>query len=214
LPICSSDLLKEGVLTRKALRNSAGASFCPYCQEPLWKDEMEYIGRCTWQKDAPAEFRNAFRVKTPSFKQYASLLEQGIKEKEREKYVRLHLWWVGNDARRRETSKAPGLSVRESANITALAELLDEADDYEILLKAEVMRELGRFTDAQTLLDKQYGNKYQIFVEVISDLVAKGDTRVRVLAKDDDFLELSTGMAVFQFEQRCRQVNFPLTPPS
>ena len=116
--------------------------------------------------------------KEPTLRDYASLLVQGAGSKAKEHYTRLALWWARNDARRRPTSKAPGPGFRERANMTALAELLDEADACDRVVKAELMRELGRLDDARALLERPVDDSLLDMVEVIGWHIEIGDTRV------------------------------------
>lgn len=151
---------------------------CPHCQAPLWINEMRHCGKIhsiwqQWEGGGKIAF-----YKEPALRDYATLLEQGAGSKEKEHYTRLALWWAGNDARRRPDSRAPGPGFRERANMTALAELLDEADACDRVVKAELMRELGRFEEARALLERPVDPTLLDLVEVIGWLVDSGDTRV------------------------------------
>ncbi len=150
---------------------------CPHCQAPLWIDELEEIGEVEPWGDRRGNFIDAIPYETPSFDYYVALLEKGIGSPEKERYVRLRLWWAGNDARRTSAKEIP-ISSREASNLTAFAEMLDEADANDLVMKAEVMRELGRFDDARSLLARSVDRRISQAVKIIKSLVVKGDRYV------------------------------------
>jgi len=151
---------------------------CPHCHALIWINEMV---RCGEIRDIWQQWWGGGKIafyKEPTLKDYASLLEQGAGSQVKEHYTRLALWWTRNDARRRPTSSAPGPGFRERANMTALAELLNEADSCDRVVKAELMREMGFLDDARALLERPVDDSLRDMVEVISWLIDSGDTRV------------------------------------
>lgn len=151
---------------------------CPHCQALLWINEMERYGEI---RDISQQWEGGGKIdfyQEPTLRDYASLLEQGAGSQVKEHYTRLALWWTRNDARRRPTSKAPGPGFRERANMTALAELLNEAYFCDRVVKAELMRELGFLDEARALLERPVDDRLLDMVEVIGCLIDIGDTRV------------------------------------
>jgi hypothetical protein len=71
------------------------------------------------------------------------------------------------------------MSSRETANVTAFAHTLDESDANDLVMKAEAMRELGRFDDALSLLAKSVDENIAQAVEIIKGLSKKHDPYVR-----------------------------------
>ena len=114
--------------------------------------------------------KNARSYVTPEAKHYFDFLSKGPFDREKESYLRRRAWWAGNDQRRGEASALP-MSNEETTNLAAFATLLDEADEGERLMKAEVMRELGRFTEAKFLLDHPFSKDQAQAVKIIGDLV-------------------------------------------
>ena len=45
-------------------------------------------------------------------------------------------------------------------------------------MKTEIMRELGRFDEAEKLLDQTFDDEYSKAVEILRDLVRRGDSFV------------------------------------
>jgi hypothetical protein len=82
----------------------------------------------------------------------------GVSDKQKERYLRLRAWWAGNDFRR-ESEKSTQLDSFETDNLRTFITLLDESEDTDRLMKAEALRELGEFADAEKLLatDFEYG---------------------------------------------------------
>ena len=73
------------------------------------------------------------------------------------------------------------ITSREAANILALALTLDESDARDLLMKAEAMRELGRFDDTLSLLAKSADAGTAQAVEIIRSLSEKRDPYVRAM---------------------------------
>jgi len=154
---------------------------CPHCQAPLWIDELEKIGEVEPWGDRHGKFKDSIAYETPSFDDYVALLEKGVGSPKKERYVRLRLWWAGNDARRTSTKEIP-ISSSEASNLTAFAEMCDEGDANDLVMKAELMRELGRFDDARALLARPVDRSISQAVEIIKSLVVKGDRYVREMS--------------------------------
>jgi len=171
---------------------------CPHCGAFLWINELEEIGMIgdgyffrenylfvenEWQE--VETFGETLRYKLPNFDEYLALAEKGVETKDKERYIRLHAWWLGNDVRRwtqnkkmcwRQNEEIP-ISDREASNLEALAKLLDESKPEDILMKAEIMRELGRFNDAIALLAQLKYDEIDSFFQsasIIENLAEKG----------------------------------------
>ena len=151
---------------------------CPHCRAPLWIDELEKLGQVDpWDEDG-GRLSDARICETPSPADYFALLNKGIAEPNRERYARLRLWWTENDRRRNQAGELL-MSSREVMNLTAIAQKLDESIASDLVMKAEAMRELGRFDDALALLAKVSDENLAQAVEIIRTLSAKKDPYVR-----------------------------------
>jgi hypothetical protein len=151
---------------------------CPHCHSPLWIDELETLGEIEPWGEGRGKFKDAIEYETPTLDAYLSALGKGADTPEKERYVRLRAWWAGNDVRREATGDIP-LSSLETANLTAFANMFDEADSNDLVMKAEVMRELGRFDDAMALLARSTDSDIAQAVEIIKRLVENKDSYVR-----------------------------------
>jgi hypothetical protein len=94
-----------------------------------------------------------------------SLIIDNYSDTSEEKKAERHKRWKAN-ARR-------PLSADEVQNLEALAELLDESDSNDRLMKVEIMRNLGRFRDASKLLAGKFDTEVLKAVGIIRDLVKK-----------------------------------------
>jgi len=72
--------------------------------------------------------------------------------KQDEKYARIRLWWIGNNKRRGSTLHIP-LSDSEKANLERLRPLLNQNNSEEVIMLAELLRELGKFDECISLID-------------------------------------------------------------
>lgn len=154
---------------------------CPHCHVPLWIDELEKLGVVGPWGDEEGQFKDARRYETPSLDDYFALLAIGVGEPKKERCVRVRAWWAGNDKRRAPGASEMPITSREAANILALALTLDESDARDLLMKAEAMRELGRFDDTLSLLAKSADAGTAQAVEIIRSLSEKRDPYVRAM---------------------------------
>ena len=122
--------------------------------------------------DQQDSFKDALPYGTPSAHDYFIFLQKGVFGSEQERYLRLRAWWAGNDARREEEAVTP-LSDDEIANLDAYAALLDESDENVRIIKAEVMRELCKFEEAETLLSTPFGEQLSFAATIIRNLSVK-----------------------------------------
>ena len=150
---------------------------CPHCRSLIWRDEQEQVEELEpWLppgKDQPP-------VTTPTLQDYFRAVSTPVTDAKKEKYIRVHAWWAGNDLRR-EGDKAVPMSDEEIANLRALLALLDDAHENDRLMKAEAMRELGMFAEAETLLAGPFCKELISAVEIIRALNQQRDSNVAEL---------------------------------
>ena len=72
-----------------------------------------------------------------------------------------------------------------SANLLALSALLSKEDDpQELLMKAEIARELGNMDEARQLLSPPLPAEFATLVEQMSVWISAGETRVQRFQDD------------------------------
>ena len=149
---------------------------CPHCQALLWIDEQQNLGEMDWV--GRDRFRNARAYICPAVEDYLVMLESDSLEPEKKRYLRLWAWWTGNNPRRK-SAMPKTLSKQEVDNLCGLAALLDESDDNDRLMKAEILRELRQFAEARSLLNKPFSPNYAQAVAIIKGYVEQGDPFVK-----------------------------------
>lgn len=148
---------------------------CPHCEDLVWIDEQEQIKEI--EPGGPrdhlaAEAGDLRPYAVPSMHDYLALLAAGVADTKKEHYLRLRAWWAGNDARRQGATPKP-MSDEETANLQAFAPLLDESDENDRIMKAAVMRELGRYEDATALLQHTFSDTLAQAAGIIRTLAAQ-----------------------------------------
>ncbi len=162
------------------LPNQSRLVKCPHCGSLIWIDEQTKIGETEpWGSDAEERdrFPDARSASTPTPQEYATFLKKSVCDKQKERYVRLRIWWAGNDSRRKSDQTTP-LDSFEVENLHAFVTLLDDSDDNDRLMKAEALRELGQFEDAEKLLSTTFEDGLTQAVAIIRDLNQKGISAV------------------------------------
>lgn len=155
---------------------------CQHCNSLLWLDEQERVEEF-WdsfsQQDRP--LKDVRLVATPSLQDYFTALSTPITDRQKEGYIRLRTWWAGNDPRR-DDAHAAAMSTEEIANLHAYLPFLDVEDESERVMKAEVFRELGMFTEAESLLSVPFSDSLSQAVATITMLTKQRVTTVKEVA--------------------------------
>lgn len=162
---------------------------CGQCKEVYWLAEAHEIGEVDrWSGEDPANpaWSAAPEVEEPEEQEYYRALDQGLaSNSEEERTLRVLAWWRGNDPER-EGADAPAPRAQEAAarwkaNLEALIGLVDEDDDGDRLMKAELFRQLGEFDRATAMLDRVSSPSVAGVVRQFRSLCEARDMRVREL---------------------------------
>lgn len=175
----------DGKLEAPMLPDMFWLVICPHCHAPLWLDEIEEIETLEifelWSESLESRYPNISIYKSPSVHDYFAILARHVASPKKTRYLRLRAWRAGNDARRNNKNEVK-ISVYEKSNLIALAGILDETNDNDLLMKAEVMRELSRFADAKALLAKVSESGHSQAFKIIKGLTEKHDPYVREMS--------------------------------
>ncbi len=98
---------------------------------------------------------------------------------ERERWLRVHLWWFHNHRRRTDRVHV-GDPDAFAANLAALAPLLSVDEPNQRLQLAEIHRELGEFDRALELLAMDIADDYTDTVDYLTKLCRAADKRLRL----------------------------------
>ena len=148
---------------------------CQHCGTLVWIDEQTEVGKIDpWGSgtDDRNRFPDARPGSTPTLQDYADFLEANESDKSKERYLRLRAWWAGNEPRR-ESGLSTQLDSFETQNLRAFLTLLDETENSDRIMKAEVLRELGEFNKAENLLAAEFDVQLTPVVSMIRELIQK-----------------------------------------
>ena len=135
-----------------------------------------------WSKESTdPEWHQLPEVEEPNEQDYLSALGSPIcKSRSEEKYIRMRLWWLGNDPIRRK--KAKSLSALHQENMQQLLTLLKDKPYEDLLMKAEILRELSHFEEALTILEHPFPESYNDAIKQIKKLAQAKKHHVAVFA--------------------------------
>ena len=211
----------DGKATFRMRRRQYALLKCPHCTYMIWMDSLDIHGErdlgrhgVVWNRFYKASRRiselddwdchdESDDAEQPDFsgvsggiiperKDYLRYAANRANEPEKARYARLQVWWDGNDARR--TSRcAIALEADEVANLEALAALMEEWDDDDRLMKAEILRELGRFAEAAELLATRFPPRLWLKADIIHNLNQEGNAGVAEVAyPQGEFIDYSS----------------------
>lgn len=148
----------------------------------FWSDECEKIGQIDFFSDEVEnpEWKNLEFAEEPTEADYLAATSNGTASTEEKlRYIRMRLWWSGNDRiRRKEIAQLPQEHIQ---NLSEFASILSEDDANQRLMKAEVLRELSRFDETLRLLEGDFPDDYQHAVDRIRDLASSQESHVATL---------------------------------
>jgi hypothetical protein len=148
---------------------------CPHCSTLVWIDEQKQVGEIEpWgpRGETSERFKDARPASEPTLTEYTAFLSAGVRDEKKERYVRLRTWWAGNDARREGGRPTPMTDI-EAANLRSFLTLLNDQEDNDRIMKAEALRELGMFEDAEALLATRFEEGLMQAVGIIRSLNQK-----------------------------------------
>jgi DNA polymerase-3 subunit beta len=148
----------DGLVAAPMLPSESGLQKSPSEGVIFWLDECEEVGSIPFDDPTPEEAeagRTLERAKQLSEEDYLRAIEKPVwKTKKQECYVRIRYWREGNHALRRGEIEA--LPQKHLDNLDVLLDLLSENKPDQRMMKAEVLRELGRFAEAIKLLQYRF----------------------------------------------------------
>lgn len=174
----------DGFLDAPMLPELPRLAKCPHCAALFWVEEAKQLGECWPGQIESSRWPEAKAIEGPNVKEFLSELPSVEGDAEKAAFVRMRAWWRGNDRFRKGDAVAPPFSGAERANLEALARMLDDADPQQVIMKAEIARELGRFDECLKLLDREFEEGLQFVVRTIRDRNLDLDPQVTELKRD------------------------------
>ena len=146
---------------------------CPSCKSLFWVDKARQLAELEPLATVRKEFSDSLMYEHLTEADYLKFLQKKNISKKREEYVRIRAWWCSNDSMRYE-KPTKGFTVvfskDQEDNITSLYELLDEKDQNQRIMKAEIARERSMFDEAMSLLEYKFSEGFDKAARVIREL--------------------------------------------
>lgn len=156
-PIEKFDLYRDGNNFRALLGDLESSASAAISVRDSVKERIAEENRKA--AEARAERLSSLHENTPTVGELSPekcllFIKGRLLPEETETSLRIHVMHLVND--RRCLDLDPTLSPAEAKNLHHLLELLKEDDESSVLLRAEIHRELGRFSDAESELDRDF----------------------------------------------------------
>ncbi len=167
--------------------NPPAITRCRDCGHYYWLSDAKEIGEIPMLErepvDIPSAWKKAKHVRELSESEYLEAIRTGAaSSREQQLHLRICAWWASNDPLRSQeknavhrTQTAPPRSVEAIMNLEHLLDLLDIGNPYQRFMRAEALRELGRYDDAIRLLEFDFPSDYESVVALIRSLAQEKD---------------------------------------
>lgn len=194
---CGARFWTDGKMLAPMLPTPPSVTKCRHCRGYFWVADAKIVGEVApWEHDSetiPKEWRRAEPVADLAEAEFLEAITLSVaRNKDEEMHLRVSAWHAGNDAYREGVDANRGAlppswkhSPEAIDNLERLAALLTESDPDRRLMKAEIMRELGRFPEALRLLRGRFPRDYTFSARFIRDLTKKEDPIVRELSLEE-----------------------------
>jgi len=163
---------------------------CSRCPECYWLADAREVGEFDpWEEGAEAAdpaWKNATFVEEPTEEEYDRAIAGTLaKTPERERSLRIFAWWRANEPYRDPPESAEITPQPHSdayrRNLKSLVGMMDENEENDLLMKAELLRELGRFDAAKDVLTRVTSPSFTEVRRQFESLCDRQDTGVREL---------------------------------
>lgn len=161
---------------------------CPHCRRSYFLDEAQRVATIDqWDgsNDDQARFEAVPGVVEPGESAYYTAIASGLaRDQDQERLLRIRAWWRSNDPFRgradalSDSENAANVDERE-ANLLSLLTLLNDKKDADLIITAEILRELGRWHDAESVLRRVRSSEHTAIVQQIRALCEAQDRHVQ-----------------------------------
>jgi len=158
---------------------------CPYCRKLFWiADAKKLAERQPWLDGG--KWDQAKSVLDPVEADYlAAAKAKGI-SREHELYARKRAWWMANDTVRERPKRVLAWSGARRENLEKLSTLIPTQKECDIILKAEIARELGQFETCAKLLARSFKEKdCSSYAAFVRELALAKKSKVELLPPAD-----------------------------
>ena len=186
----------DGKVFYPMFRRPPSITRCSTCAGFFWVLDAKAIGEIDSFADEPenipSEWRDAKHIRELSEQEYLEAIEAGMAGNRHEELnLRIRAWWAGNDSLRKnaesDAAQSPFLHSSESReNLERIVDLLNTGNPDEHLMKAEALRELGRFGEALQVLSAVFPGQLTEPANYIRRLAEEHDPLVTEFPVVDD----------------------------
>lgn len=178
-----SVLWSDGKLVGPMLPVVQRLVLCPQCRAGVWIHELpelyEDLNNDDVETDADGREYTVKFVESLTFADYMRYLVTANIDAGKQIYVRRAAWWRANDNRR--TDNPIPLTPPEIANLRALLPLLVSTHAEQLIMKAEILRQLADFAAAQLCLESINAPKQQYIVDFLLARIAARDATLQII---------------------------------
>lgn len=164
----------DGKMHAPMLPGFAWLRVCPADRMLFWVNEVEQLGeQPVWGAPVRPEWENRDEACDPKRADFKRALQEGLAaaNADKERYLRIQLWWAANDPlRKKKRTQAEAWKPADFDNLRALEPLLSDERVETCVMRAEVLRELGRFDEAMAALPAEAPSELNSAVDAIRRL--------------------------------------------
>jgi hypothetical protein len=160
---------------------------CPGCSKYFWREDVPTLESMRDSKYfikyvADSDKRSHRQAPWVQGHHYEDMVRQSFwRTPDEEKYIRIRAWWSSNSAYRDGSSQEFLLSTEQEDNLRRLLQLLDPNDPHDLIMTAEILRELGEFDECLTQLAEPFGERYQRTIDAIKKLAHDKKRQVELI---------------------------------
>jgi hypothetical protein len=151
---------------------------CPHCHKSFWIEDAKKLAELSWSEDG-AKWAQAKAILEPVEEDYLKAADAPGLSTKRQLHARKRAWWLANDPGRGRTGQNITWNNARRENLKKLSALLDEKVELDVILKAEVARELGQFEACAKLLARPFKEKEcESYAAQVRDLAGERNSTV------------------------------------
>ena len=193
-PHCKTHFVQEETVSGNTIGSvlyTDGKENAPMLPDQPWLVKCQKCKGLFWIEEAlkvDIGFKAAEGVPSamwPSEVDLLSFIARSKPRGEKEAYLRILAWRTANDAWRSHPFANSRFSVEQKNNMRTLSHLLDDTDEIQRILKAEIARELGEFNNCKRLLSYAFADQFSYAASIIRQLAEERDSRVRVISSSE-----------------------------
>lgn len=158
---------------------------CPDCRWLFWMADAKKLSELEGWAVEP-KWANAKSTVDPVEDDYLAAARAKGVSRPHQLYARKRAWWLANDAVRERPDRSLTWSGVRRENLEKLSALINEQEECEIILKAEIARELGQFETCAKLLARTFkGKDCESYAAFVRGLALAKKSKVELLPSAD-----------------------------